>query len=253
VTPPFWASAFLDFPASSFAPGVAFWREITGFGLSPSRGDHQEFATLVPPEGDDYLRVQRVQDGPGGIHLDLHVTDPRTAADQAVALGAHEVAGQGWASRGYVVLHSPGGLTFCMVTHPASRRPPPASWPDGSRSLVDQVCLDIPSGGYAEECAFWSALTSWELSASPTAPEFSRLARPAGIPLRFLLQRLEESSGPVRAHLDLACDDRVAEVNRHAMLGATVLSERAHWTVLRDPVGTTYCVTDRNPETGVLA
>ena len=248
MTTPFWASAFLDFPASSYAPGVAFWRAVTGFDLSPSRGSRLEFATLVPPEGDDYLRVQRVQDGPGGIHLDLHVTDPRASADQAVSLGAHEVA-----DRGYVVLRSPGGLTFCLVTHPASRRPPPAGWPDGDRSQVDQVCLDIPSGVYAEECGFWSALTGWELSASPTSPEFSRLARPAGIPLRFLLQRLGEPSGTVRAHLDLAADDRVSEVNRHATLGATVLSERSHWTVLRDPVGSTYCVTDRDPDTGMLA
>jgi hypothetical protein len=247
VSTPFWASAFLDFPASSYAPGVAFWREVTGFDLSPSRGSHQEFATLVPPEGDDYLRVQRVQDGPGGIHLDLHVTDPRAAADQAVSLGAHEVA-----DRGHAVLRSPGGLTFCLVTHPASRRPPPADWPDGNRSQVDQVCLDIPSGVYAEECGFWSALTGWELTASPISPSFSRLTRPAGIPLRFLLQRLDESSGTARAHLDLAAEDRVSEVHRHAALGATVIAEWSRWTVLRDPVGAAYCITDRDPQTGML-
>lgn len=247
VTSPFWVSAFLDLPASSFAPGVAFWRGVTGFSLSPSRGAHQEFATLVPPEGDDYLRVQRVQDGPGGIHLDLHVPDPRAAADRAVSLGASEVA-----DRGYVVLRSPGGFTFCMVSAPASRRPPPASWPDGHRSLVDQVCLDIPSDGYAEECGFWAALTGWELTASPVSPSFSRLTRPPGIPLRFLIQRLEESSGTARAHLDLAAEDRVSEVQRHAVLGATVLAEFSRWTVLRDPVGAAYCITDRDPETGML-
>ncbi|MFT4215620.1 MAG: hypothetical protein QM619_00310 [Micropruina sp.] len=38
---------------------------MTGFRLSPLRGDHEEFATLVPPERDDYLRVQRI-DGPRG-------------------------------------------------------------------------------------------------------------------------------------------------------------------------------------------
>ena len=247
VTGPFWASAFLDFPASSFTPGVAFWRGVTGFDLSPARGDHHEFATLVPPEGDDYLRVQRVQDGPGGIHLDLHVDDPRAAADEAVALGAEELA-----DRGHVVLRSPGGLTFCMVSRPATRRPPPAAWPDGNRSLVDQVCLDIPSSGYAEECGFWSALTGWELTASPVSPSFSRLTRPAGIPLRLLIQRLEESSGTARAHLDLAAEDRASEVQRHAALGATVVAENSHWTVLRDPVGSPYCVTDRDPETGML-
>jgi len=247
VTTPFWVSAFLDLPASSFAPGVAFWRAVTGYALSSSRGEHQEFATLVPPEGDEFLRVQRVQDGPGGIHLDLHFSDPRGAADRALSLGASEVA-----DRGYVVLRSPAGFTFCTVGHPASRRPPPASWPEGHRSLVDQVCLDIPSSAYAEECGFWEALTGWELTASPVSPSFSRLTRPAGVPLRFLIQRLEESSGTARAHLDLAAEDRVSEVQRHAALGATVVAEFSRWTVLRDPVGSAYCVTDRDPETGML-
>jgi hypothetical protein len=247
VTTPFWASAFLDLPASSFAPGVAFWREVTGFTLSPSRGDHQEFATLVPPQGDDYLRVQRIEDGPGGIHLDLHFPDPRAAADRAIALGATEVA-----DLGHVVLRSPSGLTFCMVSHPASRRPEPATWPDGHRSLVDQVCIDIPSSGYAEECAFWEALTGWELTSSSVSSDFSRLTRPPGIPLRLLLQRLGESSGPARAHLDLAAEDRVSETQRHASLGATVIAEHAQWTVLRDPVGSAYCITDRDPGTGLL-
>jgi hypothetical protein len=211
------------------------------------RGDRHEFATLVPAEGDDYLRVQRVQDGPGGIHLDLHVTEPRAAADRAIDLGATEVA-----DLGHVVLRSPGGFTFCMVGRPASRRPPPATWPDGSRSLVDQVCLDIPSNGYDEECGFWEALTGWELTTSPVSPSFSRLTRPAGIPLRFLLQRLGESSGAARAHLDLAAEDRVREVQRHAALGATVVAEHPQWTVLRDPVGAAYCITDRDPGTGML-
>ena len=243
VTEPFWASAFLDLPASSFASGVAFWREVTGFGLSPFRGEHQEFATLVPPEGDDYLRVQRVQDGAGGIHLDLHVEDPRAAADEAVALGAEELA-----DHGHVVLRSPGGLSFCMVSRPASRRPPAATWPAGTRSQVDQVCLDIPSNGYDDECGFWTALTGWPQTKT-SLPEYSRLAKPDENPLRFLLQRLGEQSGAVRAHLDLAAEDRVGEVNRHATLGATVVSEMEYWTVLRDAVGTTYCVTVRQPDT----
>lgn len=243
-----WVSAFLDLPASSFDRGVAFWRAVTGQGLSPARGEHREFATLLPDEGDAFLRVQRVLDGPGGIHLDLHVADPRTAAGLALGLGATEVA-----DRGYVVLRSPGGLTFCLVTHPASHRPPPAEWPDGTRSLVDQVCLDIPADAYAAECGFWAALTGWETRASSVSSDFRSLARPDGMPLRFLLQRLGERSGQVRAHLDLAAEDRPAEVRRHATLGATVEAEHDRWTVLRDPVGAAYCVTDRDPATGLLA
>ncbi len=242
-----WTTAFVDLPASSFDRGVAFWRAVTGSEVSPPRGEHGEFGTLLPAEGDAFLRVQRVLDGPGGVHLDLHVADPRAAADQAVSLGATEVA-----DPGYVVLRSPGGFPFCLVPGEPGRRPPPEQWPEGTRSLVDQLCLDIPSTAYAEECGFWAALTGWEPRTSSVSSDFSSLARPEGMPLRFLLQRLGEPAGAVRAHLDLAAEDRAAEVRRHASLGASVLAERGRWTVLRDPVGAAYCVTDRDPATGLL-
>lgn len=234
---------FLDLPSSSFERGVEFWRAVTGFGLSPLRGDRHEFATLEPPEGDDYLRAQRVFDGAGGIHLDLHVEDPRDAADAAVSLGATEVD-----DRGHVVLRSPGGFTFCMVDHPASVRPPSALWPEGHRSSVDQVCLDIPQRSYDDEAGFWSALTGWDWADSGPHREFDRLAVPASLPVKFLLQRLDETSGPVRAHIDLATDDRQGEVRRHAGLGASLVGEHLHWTVLRDPVGAEYCITSRRPD-----
>lgn len=242
----FWLSAFLDLPASSYDGGVRFWRGVTGYDVSAARGDRLEFATLLPPAGDDFLRVQRVGDGPGGIHLDLHVESPREAADIAVSLGAEKVA-----DRGYLVMRSPGGFTFCLVTQPASVRPAPAAW-DGHHSLVDQVCLDIPAAAYDAECVFWAALTGWAHTESPVSPDFSRLDRPSGVPLRLLLQRLGERSGSVRAHLDLATDDRLSETLRHARLGAAVLAEHSRWTVLRDPVGAAYCITDRDPHTGLL-
>jgi hypothetical protein len=43
-----WLTVFFDFPADTFDAGVAFWREVTGSGLSPFRGADGEFATLVP-------------------------------------------------------------------------------------------------------------------------------------------------------------------------------------------------------------
>ncbi|MBD8870449.1 VOC family protein [Nocardioides donggukensis] len=242
---PFWISAFLDLTTDDLPVSVPFWRAVTGYRMSPPRGGLDEFASLLPADGDDFLRVQRVVDGPCGIHLDLHVQDPRTAADQAVSLGATEVVDEG-----YVVLRSPGGMTFCLVSHPASRRPAPVDWGDGATSLVDQVCLDIPAEAFDAERDFWIALTGWQ----PTGharEEYLPLFRPAGIPLRLLLQRLDEPSGPVRAHLDLASDDRAAEVRRHVGLGAVVEAEQPTWTLLRDPAGAAYCVTDRLPETGL--
>ena len=52
------------------------------------------------------------------------------------------------------------------------------SWPGGSRSIVDQVCLDIPPSMYEQECAFWAELTGWELE--PRQDEFQRLVMERG-------------------------------------------------------------------------
>jgi hypothetical protein len=236
MTAPSWVSAFLDLEPSGFEDAVAFWQGVTGFSLSERRGADDEFATLVPPVGDDYLRVQRLADGPGRIHLDLHVDDPDAAAD---ASGAEVLARHD----GYVVLRSPGGLVFCFVSHPAAERPPAASWPAG-RSQVDQVCLDIPPRLHDGELAFWQRVTGWEL-VPVDSPEFTRLQPPDSFPLRLLLQKLDDDAEAVTAHLDLAADDRDAEVARHVALGATEGGRHDWWTVLTDPVGTTYCITRR--------
>lgn len=239
---PFWTSAFLDYTADAHEAGLAFWRDVTGWSVSPVRGGSAEFVTLVPPEGDDHLRVQRLASGRSRLHLDLHVADPRTAADRAVGLGAREVA-----DLGYVVLRSPGGLPFCLVTHPASTPAPAGAWPGGRRSAVDQVCLDVPFELHDAELAFWRALTGREAAATPGHPEFTRLRRPEHEPLQLLVQRLDEPLGEVRAHLDVATSDVAAETARHEALGARAVVERGHWTVMTDPTGSAYCITGREP------
>lgn len=244
-TEPFWLSAFLDLAADDFEHGVVFWAEVTGSRVSSPRGDADEFATLVPRDGDDHLRVQRLLDGTSGLHLDLHVRDPRAAADRAVELGAREQAGD--VDHGYVVLRSPAGLTFCTVAHPASRRSSPVAWP-GGRSQVDQVCLDVGPAAYDREWGFWQALTGF--AETPTVPPDGRFRRLDGPgPLRLLVQRLDDDRPP-GFHLDLSADDCAAEVERHVALGATVHAVHDQWTVLVDPAGSAYCVTDRTPVPG---
>lgn len=244
---PFWLSAFLDLPAEGFDRSVAFWSAVTGFSVSPPRGEHGEFATLVPPDGDDYLRVQRLGSGPARLHLDLHVDDPRAAADRAVARGAIELA-----DRGHVTVRSPGGLTLCFVTHPASLRPSPAGFPGVQRTMVYQVCLDLPRASYDVEAGFWAGLLGAAPEVLARRPEFSWLRPAAGWALDVLVQRLDRPDGPATAHLDLGTTDRAAEVERHVALGAEPVVVEEFWTVLRDPAGLAYCVTDRDPATGRL-
>ncbi|GIG35035.1 VOC family protein [Cellulomonas pakistanensis] len=248
-----WTTAFLDSAAADWSRTLAFWQAATATSLSPFRGPDDEFVTLVPADGDPFLRAQRVRSGPGGVHLDLHVPEPRAAADAAAELGAHEVA-----ASDHVVMASPGGLAFCFVDLDAdpARRPGPVRWPlaagGAHASLLDQLAVDVPADRWPAERRFWAALTGWP--EHPTAPdaELVPLRRPDGVPLRLLLQRLDEPSGAVRAHLDLACSDRAAETERHVALGARVERVRQHWTVLADPTGRRYCLTDRDPATGAL-
>lgn len=241
-----WITAFLDLPEDSFEDGTAFWQGVTGSTLSAPRGERGEFATLIPRDGDPYLKVQRIKDGPAKIHLDLHTQDVAGFVEHATGLGA-SVQKQGE----YVVMTSPGGFTFCVVDHPTggSRATPVPWW--GGLSLVDQVCLDMPSSVHDHEFEFWTRLTGWE-HLGGRFREFSTLERPAGQTLRLLLQRLDAADGPVRAHLDLSSADPVAEVVRHRSLGAEHVREHSRWTVLRDPAGLEYCVTERDPTTGVL-
>jgi hypothetical protein len=227
-----WMTGFLDTPSRVAEP---FWQAVTGSGLSARRGPGGEFATLLPGGGDAYLRVQVVGDGPARAHLDLHVVGPAAQARRAVELGAAVVCEE----NGLVVLRSPAGLAFCLVAWSGE-----AVRPVGGRSLVDQLCLDLPVDGFDAEADFWAALTGFARR-SGSRPEFDFLVRPEGMPLRLLLQRV---GGPVPGmHVDLACTDREAEVARHVSLGARVVRVRSRWTTLSDPAGRASCVTDRRP------
>ena len=243
ATRPFWLSAFLDLPAEAFDAATAFWASVTGYPLSPLRGDDLEFGTLVPPAGDDYLRVQRVGSS-ARIHLDVHVTDPAQAARRALRLGATLLA-----DRGYQVLSSPSGFVFCLVNHTAGVRPHAARWPGGHLSRVDQVALDLPRDVHESESDFWAELLG-EAARPLSGDEFSAVDRRPELPLRLLLHRLDEPTGATRAHLDLATDDVAAEVARHLELGAEWVRDHDGWTVLRDPAGLLYCVTGRDPAPG---
>ncbi len=241
-----WLTAFIDMPADRFDAGTDFWAAATSTDRSPLRGEHQEFATLVPTDGDAHLRVQRTMEGEPGIHIDLHVADIAAAAEAAQRLGAHIVADD-HAHPGVTVMSSPGGMIFCLVNHRGeATAPAPLSSPAPNR--LNQICLDIPSSRFETECAFWSELTGWALEPG-RLNEFVFLARPQHIPMRLLLQRLGDETGTVHAHLDLGCGSAVESVvQHHNRLGAEPIEPFEYWTTMRDPTGQLYCLTSRDPD-----
>jgi hypothetical protein len=58
----------------------------------------------------------------------------------------------------------------------------------------------------------------------------------------------DPTPGKNRIHVDLRTDDRVAEVARLTGLGATYVADRemggVAWTVLADPEGNQFCLTE---------
>lgn len=236
-----WLTAFLDMPNSVFEKNLAFWAEVTGTSPSPLRGSNDEFCTLVPPDGDAYLRAQRIAEGFGHVHLDFHVDDPGAFSTRAIDLGASLQE-----ERGYFVLVSPGGLVFCAVPHHLGEAVRPRAI---ARPLVDQVCLDIPESIFETEYDFWAEVTGWEKRAGVSG-EFRYLERPPELPLRLMFQRLEgnDKRTNVRAHLDIAVGAYVQEVVRgHEGLGASIRFAGSAWTSMLDPGGSAYCITSRDP------
>lgn len=240
-------TAFIDHPADTFEAAAGFWADVTGSTLSPQRGSHAEFVSLVPPSGTDYLRLQRLEEGRARVHVDVHVPELAAGVAEAERLGATVVDRP---HDDVTVLRSPGGFVLCLVSgDPDLRfvRPQPTTWSDGRASYVDQVCLDIPPSRYEDEMEFWSALTGWRRRDPRPGSEFGRLTPGPDQPLQLLLQRLDDDQDAVTAHLDWAAADHEAELAAHEAAGARVRRRFEGWTVLEDPTGMTYCVTRRRP------
>jgi hypothetical protein len=234
---PAWLQVFLDTPADRFEEAVTFWSAVTGWQPSERRGEDGQFLTLVPRHGAAYVKMQAVA-GSGGVHIDLDSADRPALVERSRTLGATAA----WTYHDVEVVRSPGGLVLCHTVVDGE----PALVRDGA-TILDQVCLDIPSASWDAEVAFWQALTGREPEVG-ARPEFVRLVEDGRV--RLLLQRLDEEDGPVRAHPDLATSDRQADTARHSALGARVRAEHDHWTVLDAPGGQVYCLTDRDPATG---
>ena len=239
-----WIWSFIDRPEEAFDDSARFWTTVTGTMLSARRGTRGEFATLLPPEGhgDASAKLQGVLSG-NGAHLDLEFDDFEPALARAVELGGAVVERDDvWA---YV--KSPSGYGLCVTAwHGATRAPRPTVAPDGTRSRLDQVCIDIAPSAHDTEVAFWSGLSGLAVAPSTRWKEFSWLNPSAGSPVTVLFQRINKER-PTSAHLDVSTSNADATRAWHESLGAQFVREGANWLVMRDPGGGTYCLIRRDP------
>lgn len=234
-----WIWLFID-AVEPARPVWEFWRRVCWGELSPTRGERDQFATILAPQGEPWVKLQAVNTG-GGVHLDIDVEDVDAAAGRATALGASEI--HRYPEGTVIVMRSPGGFVFCLTRWHGEARQVRTGVPE----LADQICLDIPPDAFAAEASFWSSLLGIP-RAEGSRPEYAVLPRPDALPVRVLLQRLQGGDGPVTGHVDFSCVDRRGAVERHLALGAQVVREFPYWTVLADPAGHYYCLTDRDPD-----
>jgi len=241
-----WTWAFVDRPQPDFDASARFWTAVTGTTLSARRGDRGEFATLLPGpgQGDACVKLQGVFSG-GGAHLDLEFDDFEAAVTRVVERGGTIVArDEAWA-----YAKSPSGYGLCVAAWSgATRAPLPFVAPDGSRSRLDQVCIDVAPSAHDTEVAFWSGVSGLEVVPSSRFPEFSWLRSPeGGSPVVVLFQRLGEERATA-GHLDVSCSDPDATRVWHESSGAEFVAARGDWLVMRDPVGWEYCLIRNDPD-----
>jgi catechol 2,3-dioxygenase-like lactoylglutathione lyase family enzyme len=99
----------IDHPVERHDAALAFWSVATGAEPVPAPG--QPYASLGRL-GSLNLEVQRTGTGtPPRLHLDIETDDIPAEVARLVAAGATVVD----EPDGYVVLHDPGGLVFCVV------------------------------------------------------------------------------------------------------------------------------------------
>lgn len=105
------------------------------------------------------------------------------------------------------------------------------------RSRLGCIIVDCRTEDLAPAVAFWSAALGCE-GTIDEGGKYAVLATPEGEP-RVLLQAVDHEP---RVHLDIETDDREAEADRLAALGARRVSQFPRWIVMEAPTGHRFCL-----------
>jgi Glyoxalase-like domain len=106
----------IDVPEADHDREVAFWSAATGQDLVQF-DRHPEYHGAELPGQEVGLLVQRLGDGPGRVHLDIHTDDPAAELARLEKLGAElvEQVNAWW------IMRDPAGLVFCVIPeHPGA-------------------------------------------------------------------------------------------------------------------------------------
>jgi predicted enzyme related to lactoylglutathione lyase len=102
----------IDVPAADHDQELAFWQAAVGQPLA--QYERSEYHGAELDRQDLGLLIQRLDEGQGRVHVDIHTDDLDAELARLEALGAQRVRQVGF----WWLLRDPAGLIFCVVPEP---------------------------------------------------------------------------------------------------------------------------------------
>jgi predicted enzyme related to lactoylglutathione lyase len=107
------------------------------------------------------------------------------------------------------------------------------------RSRLCAVSIDVPRESWEASTRFYAGLLGRTGKVDAEDPDYLSYGE-ASPGVELFVQAVGDATS--RIHLDIETDDIDAEVTRLVGLGATEIARIHTWVVMRDPVGTVFCV-----------
>jgi len=95
---------------------LAFWNAATGLPLLQFC-QYSEYHGAALHGQELGLLIQRLDDGPARVHLDIHTDDLAAEMNRLEGLGAQRVQ----QAHSWWVMRDPAGLVFCVIPEPPGR------------------------------------------------------------------------------------------------------------------------------------
>jgi hypothetical protein len=100
----------IDVPPAEHDRELAFWSAATGQPLAQF-DRHPEYHGAALHGQDLWLLIQRLDEGQGRVHIDIHTDDPIAEMARLEKLGAELVQ----QAHSWWVMRDPAGLLFCII------------------------------------------------------------------------------------------------------------------------------------------